>query len=110
MRRRDFLSRLCAASVSCSTVWPLAARAQQKQRLAVLVPSHGQWQPGVVRDTLAALGHQPGVTLQIDVVSAEGRLERLPALAEEIARTAPDVIIAVNTPTTHAVARATGTI
>jgi putative ABC transport system substrate-binding protein len=53
------------------------------------------------------LGYREGADLTIDVVSAEGGLERLPRLAEQLVATAPDVIVAVNTPGTRAAAVAT---
>jgi putative ABC transport system substrate-binding protein len=47
------------------------------------------------------LGHAD--RLIIDVRSADAALDRLPALAEDLVRTAPDVILAVNTPGSRAV-------
>jgi putative ABC transport system substrate-binding protein len=78
--------------------------------VAVLTPSATQWQPGIFRDVLRGLGYQDGGNFQIDVVSAEGSLDRLPRLAEDIVRTAPDVIVGVNTPGTQAAANATKSI
>ena|SRR5215470_16142106 len=105
MRRREFLVLLGGAAA-----WPVAAHAQQMRRVAVLVPAQGQWQPRVFRETLGSLGYQEGVNIRIDVVSAEGQLDRLPRLAADIVAAAPDVIVAVNTPSVHAAAKATSLI
>ena len=86
------------------------AHAQQPHRVVVLTPSQTQWQPRVFRDALAELGHREGIDLTIEVISAEGRLERLPALAESVVRSSPDVIVGVNYPGTMAAAGATGQI
>ena len=98
MRRREFLGILGGAAAL-----PLAARAQearpqQMYRVAILTPSQTQWQPRIFRDTLTELGFREGVNLQINVVSAENQMERLPRLAEEPSQASPDVIVAVNTP------------
>jgi putative tryptophan/tyrosine transport system substrate-binding protein len=106
MRRREFIKLLGGVAA-----WPLAANAEQKQyRVAVLTPALGQWQPRVVRETLTGLGYREGVNLQLDVISADGALERLPFLAKQVIGTVPDVIVAVNTPGTRAAAEATSTI
>ena len=110
MRRREFLS-----VIGCAAAWPVVARAQelhsqQMRRVAVLTPSQTQWQPRIFRETLAELGFREGVNLQINVVSAENQMERLPKLAEQLLQAAPDVIVAVNTPGTRAAAKSTDSI
>jgi putative ABC transport system substrate-binding protein len=109
MRRREFIGL-----VSCAAAWPIAAKAQQAsnrgQRVGVLVPSQTQWPPGVFRDALAELGFREGGSFQIQVVSAENQLERLPQLAGELVKSQPDVIVAVNTPPTLAALKATSDI
>jgi putative ABC transport system substrate-binding protein len=106
-----WLIRLLAAGVVASALCgnPVA-HAQQKQRVVVLTPSHTQWQPGVFREMLRSLGYQEGGNLQIDVVSADGDLDRLPKLAEDVVKSAPDVIVGGNTPGTRAAADATSRI
>lgn len=106
MRRRELL---CVAAGAVAT-GPFAARAQQMQRVAVLTPSHSQWQPRTFRDALSELGYREGVNLTIEVVSGERKLERLAGLAKELVAKAPDVIVAVNTPGTRAAIAATGKI
>jgi putative ABC transport system substrate-binding protein len=106
MRRREFITLLGGGAV----VMPLAARAQQMQRVAILTPSHTQWQPRTFRDALQELGYREDVNLKLDVISAENELSRLPKLAVDLVSSAPDVIVAVNTPGTRAAMAATSRI
>jgi putative ABC transport system substrate-binding protein len=87
--------------------WPLQARAQQKQRVAILTPSNSQWQPRTFRDALSERGYREGVNLSLEVISAENQLDRLPKLTVKLVASAPDVIVAVNAPGTRAAAAAT---
>ena len=110
MRRREVIALLGGVAVA-----PRAARAQevrppQMHRVAILTPSQTQWQPRIFRDTLTELGFREGVNLQINIVSAENQMERLPKLAEELVQATPDVIVAVNTPGTRAAAKSTDRI
>jgi putative tryptophan/tyrosine transport system substrate-binding protein len=109
LRRRTLLSSLAAALAAPLAVPRRAAQAQSLRRVAVLTPSQPQWQPVLFREALAAHGYRDPGNLQITVASAEGRLDRLPALAEALAGASPppDVIVAVNAPGTFAAARAT---
>ncbi|WP_198164592.1 ABC transporter substrate-binding protein [Rhodoplanes sp. Z2-YC6860] len=79
-------------------------------RVVVLTPAQTQWIPKIFHETLAGLGYREGVNLRVDVVSADGKLDRLRKLADDAVRTAPNVIVAVNTPGTQAAADATSTI
>jgi putative ABC transport system substrate-binding protein len=106
MRRREFLRFVAGVGAS----WPLHARAQQMRRVAILTPSHSQWQPRTFRDALSELGHREGVNLSLEIISAESQLDQLPKLAAELVTTRPDVIVAVNTPGTRAAVAATATI
>lgn len=106
MRRRDFLGIAGGALIGGST----GAVAQQVYRVAVLTPSQAQWQPGYFRDALQELGYREGGNLKIDVISAENDLDRLPKLALDLVSSAPQVIVAVNTPGTRAAMTATTTI
>ena len=106
MRRRQFLRGVAGAVAT----WPYHARAQQMQRVAVLTPSHSQWQPRTFRDALSELGYRENFNLRLEVISAESQLDRLPELATELVASAPDVIVAVNTPGTRAAMAATAKI
>lgn len=97
MRRRDFLSMAGAAAV-----WPTAGRAQPAKgtrRVGVLLaaaPTDPQYQSRLKAfgQTLAQLGWIEGQNLQIDTRWGEGRAELTRQYAEELARVAPDVILA----------------
>jgi putative ABC transport system substrate-binding protein len=104
MRRRQFLG--FAALIAGA----FDARAQQMHRVAILTPSHTQWQPRTFRDALHELGYREGINLKLEVVSGDNQLDRLPKLAAELVATAPDVIVAVNTPGARAAVAATAKI
>jgi putative ABC transport system substrate-binding protein len=81
--------------------WPLASYAQQLRQplkrvgiLASAVPCPLQPDSVVVR-RLAELGWVEGQNFVFECVSAVGRLEQLPALAQELVSRRPDVLMAV---------------
>jgi putative ABC transport system substrate-binding protein len=111
MRRRAFVAMLGGALLV-----PLAARAQQAGKV---------WRIGMLDTTSAALnaknldgfragmralGYVEGQNLVIDYRSADGRLERLPALAAELTGLKCDVIVTRGTPPALAAKAATSTI
>ena len=105
MRRRDFITLLGGAAAA----WPLAARAQQSdrmRRIGVLLVS-GPEPMGPFREALGDLGYVEGKNIQFEVRSAQGQDTRLPELAAELVRSQVDVIIAVQTPAAHAAKNAT---
>ena len=79
-------------------------------RVAILTPSQTQWELKIFQRTLAEFGYRPGADIQINIRSADGQLSSLRALAQEIVRGNPDVIVAVNSPGTAAARDATSTI
>jgi putative ABC transport system substrate-binding protein len=90
MRRRDFITILGAAAA-----WPVGAHAQngtKSYRLAFLALRTGQ-ESAVVKLRLEELGYTEGKNLVFDFQSADGQPERLAALATELVRTNPDVIV-----------------
>ena len=94
---------------------PGATWAQQPSRAAlvgVLVPSIGANDPLIdaMRDGLRQLGYVEGQNLRIEFRSAQGKVERLPGLAEELVRLKVDVIVAGADPAIRAARRATHTI
>ena len=113
MRRREFIMLLsCAAAI-----WPLAARAQQPERVrrvGVLVglaendPEMKDASRDSVRD-LRSLGWVEGSNLRIDYRFAPaGAQARL--LARELIALQPDVILTQSTPATAAMQQETRTI
>jgi putative ABC transport system substrate-binding protein len=69
--------------------------------------------PGLLeafREGLRERGYVEGKNITIELRNAEGKNERLSALANELVRLKVDVILAVNTPSAHAAKKATTTI
>jgi putative ABC transport system substrate-binding protein len=94
MRRREFIKVLGGAAA----LWPLASRAQKSvRRLGVLLYTNPEIDPSIeaVRHGLRDLGYTEGRNLAIEYRYAEGRPERLPRLAAELAQSKPDVILAL---------------
>lgn len=93
---------------------PLAADAQQAGRLhRIGVLSHDAFPPGLLelfRAGLRDLGYVEGKTMVIETRHADGKIERLAALADELVRLKVDVIFAVNTPAALAAKKATTAI
>ena len=93
---------------------PIAAQAQQAgkvYRIGILSPEIPP--PGLletVRDELRQLGHIEGKTLTIEARNAEGRNERLSALADELVALKVDVILTINTSAALAAKRSTTTV
>jgi putative tryptophan/tyrosine transport system substrate-binding protein len=106
MRRREFFGFAGGAA----SAWAVNAFAQQMYRVAVLTPSHTQWQPRTFRDAMQELGYREDINLNLTVVSGENQLDRMPKLAADLVASAPDVIVAVNTPGTRAAIAATSKI
>jgi len=113
MRRREFLSVLGAAAA-----WPLAARAQQTdrvRRIGVLM-GYDEADPEAkallseFTQGLSELGRTDGRNLRVDVRWAPGRTDLMHTVAKELVNLQPDVILADSTPVTAALKRETSTI
>jgi putative ABC transport system substrate-binding protein len=95
-----------------------AASAQQPgrvYRIGVLGAPPGPieewtWIFGVFRDALRDSGYVVGKNLVVDARSTQGDISRLPALAEALVATQPDVLVTGGTAPTVAAMRATKTI
>ena len=99
MRRRDFFGALGGAAA----VWPLAARAQQAdrvRRIGVIEGSNsaddpeGQARTAAFVQGLQQLGWIDGRNLRIDYRRALGNADNLRKYAAELVALAPDVILA----------------
>ena len=98
--RRELLAALGGA-----VAWPLAARAQQSnrmRRIGVLMglsenDPEAQSRIAAFRKTLQHLGWMEGRNVRTDYYWAAGDIDRTHALAKELVNSAPEVIV-VNTP------------
>jgi putative tryptophan/tyrosine transport system substrate-binding protein len=109
VRRRTFITLLGGAAAGL----PLTARAQQTakvHRIGLLSPTSQGLGMSAFRDGLRALGYLEGHNIIIEHRSADGRYERLPDLAAELARLRVDIIVAVVTQASVAAKNATSTI
>jgi len=109
IRRREILIQLGGAAA-----WPLAERAQQReraQRIGLLWPGAppDRWD-AAFPEGLRAHGYVEGRTLLLEHRWADGNQERLPVLAQELARLPLDVIVTTSAPAILAVKGATTTI
>jgi putative tryptophan/tyrosine transport system substrate-binding protein len=102
MRRREFIALLGGAAAA----WPLAARAQQRERVrrvGVLIPFTADDPEGQVRllafaQGLQQMGWAVGSNLRIDTRWSAGDAERSRKYAAELLALAPDVILANGSP------------
>ena len=114
LRRREFIAGLGGAAV-----WPLAASAQQGdrvRRIGVLMGSFDENDPlaksqlSAFTQALAGLGWADGRNVRIDLRWAGGDINRIRALAQELVGLQPDIIVTISTPATVALHRETRTI
>src|SRR5271167_993852 len=113
MRRREFIAGLGSAAA-----WPLAADAQQAdrvRRVGVLMPwdendPEGKRRYSAFTQALADLGWTDGRNVRMDLRWAGGDINRIRALAQDLVGLQPDVILASATAATAALQRETPTI
>jgi hypothetical protein len=79
MRRRDFIRLVGGATAA----WPLMARAQQAPKVVGLLDPGVPLLFGAFLQGMRDLGHVEGQSLRYVRRSAEGNVERIPALANE---------------------------
>jgi putative tryptophan/tyrosine transport system substrate-binding protein len=111
MMRRDFITLLGGAAAA----WPLAARAQQGERMHHIAVFLGLAEnnpasiSGVkhLRDALAELGWTDGKNVRFTYRYADGNPTRARALAKEIVEAQTDLIVAHTTPVVAALQNAT---
>jgi putative ABC transport system substrate-binding protein len=113
MRRREFITLLAGAAA-----WPLAARAQQADRMRLIgvlmayaeSDSTAQSWLAAFRTALAKLGWTEGGNLRMELRWSAADADRMRTLAKELVDRRPDAIFGVTTPATGALARETRTI
>ena len=114
MRRREFITLLGGTAA----VWPLAARAQQGERMrriGVLLPAAAddaqfQARVGAFHQGLGQLGWSIGRNVRIDIRWATANAAEIRKHAAELAALAPDVILAQGEATVGPLLQATRTV
>ena len=113
IRRREFIAGFGGAAA-----WPLAARAQQGdrvRRIGVLIGGDendpvNKLRVSAFTQALAGLGWTDGRNVRIDLRWAGPDINRIRAFAQELVGLQPDIIVTTGTPATAAVQRETRTI
>ncbi len=112
LKRREFITLLGGAAAA----WPLAARAQQPERMrriGVLMPLgesdvEGQRRLAAFAKALQEMGWSAAVALEIRY--GDGKPELLPALAAQLVQSNVDIIVTQAAQPVEAVIKATSTI
>ena len=106
MRRRDFIKVITGSAA----VWPLAARAQQreqKRRVAVLMGGllsgdfGGQTEAAALEAGLTELGWKLGSNIELEYRWPGAELDQVSIAANEMVAMRPDLVVSRTTPTTH---------
>jgi putative tryptophan/tyrosine transport system substrate-binding protein len=113
MQRRKFITLLGGGAV-----WPLAARAQQPDRMRLIgvlmayaeSDRIAQSWLAAFKGALSKLGWTEGSNLRIELRWSADNADRMRALAKELVDLRPDAIFGATTPVTGALARETKTI
>jgi len=112
MKRREFITLLGGAAS-----WPLAARAQQGERVrrigwltGIADDSMTQARLATFLETLQRLGWTEGQNVQVDRRWGGGDADRIRKYAAELATLNPDVLLATGAPATQQLLRATRTV
>jgi putative ABC transport system substrate-binding protein len=114
LKRREFITLLGGAAA----VWPLAARAQQPERvrrigvLMAVAESDADVRSGVAlfQQSLQELGWKDGRNIRIDYRWGDADADRIQALAKELVVLQPDVLVAHSTPSAKGLLQATRSI
>jgi putative ABC transport system substrate-binding protein len=111
MQRRDFVTLL----VSAAAALPLAAGAQQTTMPLIGIINAGSAESTskgyeAFRNDLRQLGYVEGRNIRYEYRFADGFLDRLPGLAEEMVRLNPTIIVSAPVPANVAVHNVTKTI
>src|SRR6516165_2023725 len=114
MRRRDFVR----AIVGSATVWPLAARAQQNERVRRIGVNtgttaddpDGKARFAAFEQALGQLGWTPGRNVRIDYRFSGGNAATSRKHAEELVALAPDVIVSSGSFSTGILLQATRSV
>jgi putative tryptophan/tyrosine transport system substrate-binding protein len=112
MDRRTFIGAV-AASLAAAPLMALAQPRRKVWRIGYLTPVGQAASTALLAplsDALRELGYVDGQTVRFEVRAAEGDLDRLPPMADELVDAKVDIIVAVSPPAILAANRATKTI
>lgn len=113
MTARPLLRRVILAGAALAPMMAASHATTRRPRVVYFtggaIASRRAW-IGALLDELKEFGHRVGETLDFETVGAEGQFEKLPALAADVVRGAPDVIFVSTTPAVRAAMAATRTI
>src|SRR5258708_33300579 len=112
MQRRKFIT-LIGGAIATQAVLPQPARAEvstKRPLLAVLAAVTRKEFPTSFMEGMRELGYVEGGNIDVAYRFADGHLELLPSLAEELIQLTPRVIVAAVTPAAVAARRSTQTI
>jgi putative tryptophan/tyrosine transport system substrate-binding protein len=109
IRRRELI-----AALGATATWPLMARAQQPKTPVIGFLSSGSqrsdvWRLVAFRRGLGEIGYVDGRNVVSEFRWADEQYDRLPALAAELARSQPAVIVAAGGPAAALAAKAAST-
>jgi putative ABC transport system substrate-binding protein len=110
MRRRTFIGFMGSAALARTAFAQKSQRTFRIGRLEASPISEALKLNAPLMPTLAEQGFVEGRNLIVDTRSAEGQLDRLPALAAELIALKPDLIVALPAPATAAVKALTSDI
>ena len=111
MRRREFIT-LFGGAAAASMLWPLPLAAQRPKlpTIGVLLTANPEPFWSEFRAGLREHGYIEGQNIAFEFRSADGKLDLLRALADELVRLKVDIIVASQTPAVIAARQATSEI
>ena len=118
LKRREFIGLLGGAATAPSLLWPLAARAQQPERMRRIAMLSGlaasdpeaQARVAAFQQGLKELGWTEGRNLHIDFRWSTGDAAEMRTFANELVELKPDLIVGMTTPAVAALVQETKTI
>src|SRR5690242_10666523 len=97
LKRREFITLLGGAAAA----WPLAARAQQAERMrrigvliGVAQDARGEARLAAFREGMLDLGWSEGRNIRFDIRFSEGNAERARSYVDELIEMVPDALLA----------------
>jgi putative ABC transport system substrate-binding protein len=111
MRRRDFITTLAGTAIGYSL--PLGAQQKSRPVIGYLNSGSSGWNERSMmafREGLSGMGFVVGTNAMLESRWAEGKYDRLPELAADLARRNVAVIVATNLPSAVAARQATAAI